>query len=413
MKKSLFLSVSFLFLAVCLSITSCKKDDKDPEIVVDPVANTTEYYVAGKVVSGDAPLSGVSVAIGDSTATTDNDGYYTVTVTEKKTHTVSFEKTGYLGIPDAEVEVPSSSTNRSLVMLNVSMSQMGVETTVDPSTDITVTENGAGASTEATAGISIPAGALSESASVSITPYTAPPSSSNSNSGSSEAASALTNLVISSSKPIVLNKDITLAINNKSASSTSFRQVEVHKRNSSRADDDWTKVGDASFNAASNTYDFDIKAGSTLSGEYSVRVKTSRSVSSTITSEINIEKSESNAGSTSAIKGYTINYTAKAGWDYTSSFTGIDSGLATMLRSIVSGQEGGTSGYYNIAKTFTTDISGGYIMYYRSNAKFVNITYAFEINGGATVNVTVKHYTGMAVTYTNVSANQHSGGSAG
>ena len=39
-------------------------DDKEPEIVIDPVSENVEYYIEGKVVADNAALEGVSVTVG-------------------------------------------------------------------------------------------------------------------------------------------------------------------------------------------------------------------------------------------------------------------------------------------------------------------------------------------------------------
>lgn len=115
----------------------------------------------------------------------------------------------------------------------------------------------------------------------------------------------------------------------------------------------------------------------------------------------------------SAINNYSFSYEAKAGWDFTSSASGVDSGMAEMINSTVAAQEGGSAGFYTVPQTVTTNISGDHVMYYLSKAKYVEKSYTFYINGGRTVTVSVKHYVGMDVTYTNQSSNMHSGGSIG
>lgn len=411
MKTKSFFKVALLLIA-CLGLTSCGKDDKDPEIVTDPVGESVEYYIVGKVVANDAALSGVTVKTGDATATTDDKGQYSVTVKDKKAYTVSFAKDGYMTITDAQTTVASDATNRSMVTLNITMSKEGVKTTVNPEKAITVTEKGEGEQQEATAAVAIPAGAVTEATEISITPYVAASDAANESVGTKEEAVAMTNIAITSSKDVKLNEDITLAVNNKASNDSFFDEVEVYKKSTARAAGDWEKLSDADFDKTSNSYKVTIEKGSSLSGEYSIRIKSSRTVGATKTNEINKEESKSNAGNMNAINNYTFSYEAKAGWDFTSSVSGVESGMANMIYSTIAAQEGGSAGFYSVTQTVTTNISGNYVMYYLSKAKYVEKSYTFYINNGKTVTVGVKQYTGMEVTYTNQDSNMHSGGGA-
>lgn len=413
MKTSKFFKLGLLLIAAAIVLIGCGKDDKEPEIVVDPVAESVEYYITGKVTADNVALSGVTVTTGDVSATTDENGQYSVIVKDKKTYTVSFAKSGFMTIADATTTIASNATNRSMVTLNVTMSQEGVKATVNPDEDIIVTEKGAGEQFEATAAIAIPAGAVAETTDVSITPYVEAVNAANESEGTKEEAVAMTNIVIASSKDAVLNENVTLAINNKASNDSYFDEVEVYKKSAARAAGDWEKHSDAVFDRVSNSYKVIIGKGSSLGGEYSIRVKSSKTVGATRNDETNKEESKSNAGNMSAINNYSFSYEAKAGWDFTSSVSGVDSGMAEMINSTVAAQEGGSAGFYTVPQTVTTNISGDHVMYYLSKAKYVEKSYTFYINGGRTVTVSVKHYVGMDVTYTNQSSNMHSGGSIG
>jgi hypothetical protein len=413
MKTRNFLKVALLLIIAGLGLTSCGKDDKDPEIVTDPIGENVEYYIVGKVVANDAALSDVTITSGDVTVMTDDKGQYSVTVKDKKEYTLSFAKDGYMTITDAQATIASDATNRSMVTLNVTMNKEGVKTTVNPETAITVTEKGEGEQQEATASVTIPAGAVNEVTEISVTPYIAPSNIANESAGTKEEAVAMTNIVIASSKDIKLNEDITLAINNKASNDSFFDEVEVYKKSTARAADDWEKLSDADFDKTSNSYKVTIEKGSSLSGEYSIRVKSTKTVSTIKTNEINKEESKSNAGNMSAINNYSFTYEAKAGWDFTSSVSGVESGMADMIYSTIAAQEGGSAGFYSVPQTVTTNISGDYVMYYLSKAQYVDKDYTFYINGGEAVTVSVKHYVGMEVTYTNQSSKMHSGGEIG
>jgi len=222
--------VGLLLIAANLIFTSCGKDDeKEPELVPDPIEEAIEYYISGKVVTENAPLSGVTVTTGDATATTDVEGLYTVTVKDKKTYAVSFTKEGYMDITDATAEVTGSATNRSIVTLNVTMSPKGQTTNVDPNKETIATENGESGVGESTVAVVIPEGTLSEEAEITVTPYV-PATTSNTNAGTTNEAIAMSNIAIESSKEITTAKDVTLAFTSKATDSSHFDEVEVYKK---------------------------------------------------------------------------------------------------------------------------------------------------------------------------------------
>lgn len=148
-----------------------------------------------------------------------------------------------------------------------------------------------------------------------------------------------------------------------------------------------------------------------LNGEYSIRVPATRTESSTAVGDENVNQVKSNAGNDNAITDYTFSYSEKLGWDYTTSFSGYESGLETMVKQIIAQKEGGTAGYYDATKTVTTSISGNYYFTYISNILYTTVSYAFTV-GGEDLTVGVTKYVGEKVTTTNTSADQHSGGSS-
>lgn len=58
-----------------------------------------------------------------------------------------------------------------------------------------------------------------------------------------------------------------------------------------------------------------------------------------------------------------------------------------------------------------TNVSGNSIMYWKAENKYNEVTYTFTLNNG-TATAKLKKYTGVAFTYTNETANQHSGGTS-
>ena len=61
MRTNKFFKTGLLLFVASLGLISCGDDDKEPEIVVDPVSENVEYYIEGKVVADNAALEGVSV----------------------------------------------------------------------------------------------------------------------------------------------------------------------------------------------------------------------------------------------------------------------------------------------------------------------------------------------------------------
>ena len=49
MRTSKFFKTGLLLFVASLGLISCGDDDKEPEIVVDPVSENVEYYIEGKV----------------------------------------------------------------------------------------------------------------------------------------------------------------------------------------------------------------------------------------------------------------------------------------------------------------------------------------------------------------------------
>ena len=377
MRTSKFFKTGLLLFVASLGLISCGDDDKEPEIVVDPVSENVEYYIEGKVVADNAALDGVSVTAGEATATTDENGQYSLTVKDKKTYTVSFAKEG-------------------------------VAVAVDPESDKVITEKGEGETEDAQTVLTIPAGAVSTATDVTLTPYLEAVAT-DVTPGSKEEAIPMTNIAISSSQDAALNQDVTLSVANASSSDYYFDEVEVYEKTNARAIGDWKKYADAAFDKATNSYIAAIKKGSSLNKDYSIRVKSEKNVSETKNDEILKEDSYSNAGNMSATT-YDIPYTAKLGWEISAS--GLDEGALSLVKAAIAAQEGGSEGVYTVNKTFTAHVSGDYILYFSCKAKYVEKEYTFSI-AGKKVTVKVKHYLGVEFVYTNQSSSMHGGGSIG
>lgn len=409
MRTSKFFKTGLLLFVASLGLISCGDDDKEPEIVVDPVSENVEYYIEGKVVADNAALDGVSVTAGEATATTDENGQYSLTVKDKKTYTVSFAKKGYRTVSDASVEIAKNATNKSLIALNVTMSKEGVPVTVNPEEEAVITDKGEGEIKGATSALIVPAGAVSATTDIALTPYWEV-SAINETPGVKKEAVAILNIAITSSQDVALNENVDLFVANTDLSGAYyFDEVEVYEKTNARAIGDWKKYADAAFDKATNSYIAAIKKGSSLNQDYSIRVKSEKNVSETKNDEILKEDSYSNAGNMSATT-YDIPYTAKLGWEISAS--GLDEGALSLVKAAIAAQEGGSEGVYTVNKTFTAHVSGDYILYFSCKAKYVEKEYTFSI-AGKKVTVKVKHYLGVEFVYTNQSSSMHGGGSIG
>lgn len=409
MRTSKFFKTGLLLFVASLGLISCGDDDKEPEIVVDPVSENVEYYIEGKVVADNAALDGVSVTAGEATATTDENGQYSLTVKDKKTYTVSFAKKGYRTVSDASVEIAKNATNKSLIALNVTMSKEGVPVTVNPEEEAVITDKGEGEIKGATSALIVPAGAVSATTDIALTPYWEV-SAINETPGVKKEAVAILNIAITSSQDVALNENVDLFVVNTDLSGAYyFDEVEVYEKTNARAIGDWKKYADAAFDKATNSYIAAIKKGSSLNKDYSIRVKSEKNVSETKNDEILKEDSYSNAGNMSATT-YDIPYTAKLGWEISAS--GLDEGALSLVKAAIAAQEGGSEGVYTVNKTFTAHVSGDYILYFSCKAKYVEKEYTFSI-AGKKVTVKVKHYLGVEFVYTNQSSSMHGGGSIG
>ena len=409
MRTSKFFKTGLLLFVASLGLISCGDDDKEPEIVVDPVSENVEYYIEGKVVADNAALDGVSVTAGEATATTDENGQYSLTVKDKKTYTVSFAKKGSRTVSDASVEIAKNATNKSLIALNVTMSKEGVPVTVNPEEEAVITDKGEGEIKGATSALIVPAGAVSATTDIALTPYWEV-SAINETPGVKKEAVAILNIAITSSQDVALNENVDLFVANTDLSGAYyFDEVEVYEKTNARAIGDWKKYADAAFDKATNSYIAAIKKGSSLNKDYSIRVKSEKNVSETKNDEILKEDSYSNAGNMSATT-YDIPYTAKLGWEISAS--GLDEGALSLVKAAIAAQEGGSEGVYTVNKTFTAHVSGDYILYFSCKAKYVEKEYTFSI-AGKKVTVKVKHYLGVEFVYTNQSSSMHGGGSIG
>ena len=297
MKKSDLFKIGVLLMATTLGTTGCSfgEDEKKPEIVVDPAEKTIEYYIAGKVTEGTTALSGVEVKAGEVTATTDAEGAYKLTVDSKKVYTVTFSKEGYMSIDNATATIADNAANRSMVSLSVKLSKKAPEKEVkaDAEEEVVVTDKGDSNISQAEAAVIIPPKAIETTTTVSVTPYEEPAAVTTTVTPGNnvETPVAIANIEVETAKEVTLAKPVTLAIINKASEHTTFENVEVYnQKTTTRAGENWNKVADAIYDSETNSYKFTLPAGVSLSGKYSMRVKSSKTTGKELVGETNKEE---------------------------------------------------------------------------------------------------------------------------
>lgn len=414
-----------LLCCAALSMNSCAfgDDEKDIEIVDDPMTETEVYYIAGTVYDAGTTkaLSGVKVEANGESVTTESDGQFQFEVASKKDYTVAFSKDKYLGV-NAEVTIASSAANRSLVALGVKLAAISKTVTVEANKETVVADKDE--REEANATITIPAEAATEGFAISVTPYEEPQKASTQVEPSGEFDVVLKNIAIETTKN-EFKEDLTVTFMDIASDNVYFENVEVYSQGGlARAIDGWTYETKATPN--NGNYHFDTKQ---LKSKYLLAIKADRNTGAENKSEYNLvngknELKVDNSGNNSAMKDIAIKVEAKAGWDFTVNptaaleavgITGSDlTNMAATIKDIIEAQEGGFAGLYTIEYELKASVSGNHIMYYRNRAKFCEKTYTFDIvvKGGKNVKaiVKVKAYTGMEDLYQNEEATQHSGG---
>lgn len=454
MKTKNFFKMNLLLFAAGLGLISCGDDDKKPEIVPDPVEDTIEYYIEGKVTADGAALKDVEVtATGYNPVKTDANGQYTLTVTDKKAYTMTFALDGYIsGQESYTATVASDATNHSIVTLNAVMSKKGEtvnvqekiaevkeeEVLVISEKGSTVAEKKQNAETgaaetaapvEAAVAVAVPKGAIvveegQAAPEISITPYVAPAAEINQTPSEQpvETQASLTNLKIESNVPVVVQAPVTIQISIPTATPEEevkeaevFDEVKIYRKvdaegKSVRAIGDivngWKEIGTAIFNAVTKSYSFTIVKGERLDGEFSARIEPTVTIGK-VQTKVVAEGEKSNAGNMGAID-FTFEYKAPTGWE-ASIDASISETTKNQLMSTVTSSENGAAGITEVSKKMTAKISGNYNLYYTVKVKYVEKTYSFKLKG-STATVKVTEYKGTEFIYKNESASNHSGG---
>lgn len=411
MKTTKFMTMALLLAAASAGMSSCSVSDneKSPEQVEDPIKDAVEYYIVGKVTANNSALSGVTVSTsGLDAVTTDANGQFTLTVEEQKEYTLEFAKDGYLKA--STIVKLSGLSNRSSVAVSVQMTQKAEakeipaykNVLVEPNKDVQEATNGA-ASVEdiATVGAYIPKETIEAGTKISMTQYVPEVTSTQVAQNSSAPVMAVYVETIGGDITAKEANPVVLSVKNPTTDGTHFESMEVYADATSRAS---ANLGTANYNDETQSYDLKLTSG-TLSGSYEFRVSYTRTA--TAKTSVIKEGKVDNSGNFEAKKDVTIAYSAQMGWTYTAAPTG---GLANLMKNAIASQEG-TEGTYTMNYEEVTNVSGNSIMYWKAENKYNEVTYTFTLNNG-TATAKLKKYTGVAFTYTNETANQHSGGTS-
>lgn len=415
MKTTKFMTMALLLAAASAGMSSCSVSDneKSPEQVEDPIKDAVEYYIVGKVTANNSALSGVTVSTsGLDAVTTDANGQFTLTVEDLKEYTLEFAKDGYLKA--STIVKLSGLSNRSSVAVSVQMTQKATEEDIPANQNVLVEANSTNHTTEVsnaanagavanitTVGAYIPQEAVGTGTKISMTQYV--PEAASTVVAQSSSAPVMAVYVETTGGEITATtaNPVVLSVKNPTTDGTHFESMEVYADATSRAS---ANLGTANYNAATQSYDLELTSG-TLSGSYEFRVSYTRTA--TAKTSVIKEGKVDNSGNFEAKKDVTIAYSAQMGWTYTAAPTG---GLANLMKNAIASQEG-TEGTYTMNYEEVTNVSGNSIMYWKAENKYNEVTYTFTLNNG-TATAKLKKYTGVAFTYTNETANQHSGGTS-
>lgn len=269
-----------LFIATMFGITACGDDDKENEIVPDPMETQKAYYIVGTVNDANGAISGANVEVSnDIKTTTGSNGEYSLTVAEAKTYTVKFSANG-LDSYEAEAVIASNAANRSQVALSVMLAKaidFSEANTGNASQeeDVTIKEPVAEGEEEIAATVIIPASAAPENTSISVVKYEEPVVADNSaQAQNKEIEASIKNIAITTTPAdAVAEKDFIISVPNFTASESEgyfdpAAMVATKEAVSTRAAQE---IGDVKIEG--NHYVITIPKGSSLAGKYAAKSK--------------------------------------------------------------------------------------------------------------------------------------------
>ena len=437
-KKRLFLG-GLLLLAMTFSatvFTACHKDDKENEVVVDPLTEK-EYYIVGTVTTANGALAGVKVDAGSNiTATTDRDGIYTLTVKETGEYTLKFTATDMENFEN-KVTIASDAANRTQMAMNVKMVKAisfadSQEETVsaDEDTKVEVAPVPSESAEEPTvkASVDVPQGAADAGTKIAAVAYEQPKAAEAEESSTATPKEEVTTLSAVAIKVTPADAVAKAPIEIKTAATGLTTTGSYFDPNSMQALKDATVSTRAAVPFGKVTYKdgsyiITIPKGETIQGKYLTNILPSKIVGkvkqegfNTVNDKEGIIKIENRdyAALTTTLKVVT-----KCGWDYTTTpevalnAAGAPAEMAAILAKSIRDAEGSKNGYYTVTKELKTAISGNNQLTFGSHCKTQEKSYTFSVfvNGEkVAVVVKLKCYVGYVEEYSNTPISQHSGG---
>lgn len=431
MRKEKLIFNGLLFIATMFGITACGDDDKENEIVPDPMETQKAYYIVGTVSDANGAVTGANVEVNnDIKTTTGSNGEYSLTVTEAKTYTVKFSANG-LDSYEAEAVIASNAANRSQVALSVTLAKaidFSEANTGNASQeeDVTIKEPVAEGEEEIAATVIIPASAAPENTSISVVKYEEPVVADNSaQAQNKEIEASIKNIAITTTPAdAVAEKDFIISVPNFTASESEgyfdpAAMVATKEAVSTRAAQE---IGDVKIEG--NHYVITIPKGSSLAGKYAAKIKANVKASDAVAGEYNKVNGKAEVlrmenRDYAAMENVKLTVEVTNGWEYTTTpeaaleAANVSTELAKEIRKVITANEGNEKVFTSTLE-LTTSISGNHVVFYGNKAKIQNKTYTFKIvnKGGKNAEATValKKYVGYTEEYTNAPISQHSGG---
>lgn len=430
MKQKSFLFGSLLLCVMAFSTTGCSigGDDKENEIVDDPLKDKTEYYIVGQVSDSKGVVANTKVETGSISTTTDSKGVYKLTVNDATTYKVKFTASG-LQTFEAEAVIASTAKNRSQVTLNVRLAKEivydeNLVETVNPADGVEVTAPNIADTSADPATVIIPANTVEETTEVAAVVYEEAQATTN------ETKAPVSNIAVRTEPAdATANQDVTIAVKNLADNATDG-YFDTQYMSALRKDEAATRaeqnLSQPVFNSETNKYEITIPAGQKIAGKYEMNIEFERSSKTSGTVEYNAVNGKSEVlklenREFNALTGVKLNVTVKNGWSYVTSpanalaAKGASSKLAAAIEKYIELLEG-KEGVYETVTELTTNISGNHVLYYGNKANILEKTYTFHVMvGGQSTPIEVKlnSYNGYTEEYTNGAISQHSGGSTG
>lgn len=429
-KRSLFLE-GLLLITMTFSMSGCAigGDDKENEIVEDPLKTQSEYYIVGTVKSSNGTISNATVAISDDIKTTTNSsGVYSLAVSEAKTYKLTFAADGFETF-ETTANIASSAAKRSLTTINVKLAKALVFGPLYTANGATIEVPKLESLTQEIAGIiGIPADGTGENTKITAVAFEEARVASPATSAQPQQIQASNNNIAIKTSPTDAKaiKDIKISIPNPSSQAnqgyfnTNNMVVESKVLPATRA-------ASPNVNFDNNHYIVTIPKGEMIAGKYFLRVKFTKQADNIIADGYN-----SVNGKNEVLKVVNSDYSAqtniplkikiKSGWDYITTpakalkDAGASDALATEIGKYIEDEEGGKSGSYEIEKDLTASLSGNHVLYYGSKSMSRVKTYTFKVmvNGQSKdIVLKLKSYEGHKEEYTNGPTSQHSGGGTG